>query len=210
MAIAPARTVVALRDGRWTHAASREVDRLRPVIRASSRASALVCVILVALSFAAGASAQDVTAEDMRSLDERVQSIKSDVLEIAAELTQLEEKLLYPSSSQVAVFVSLGEGYEGDIDSVEIQIDGEAVAHHIYTYEEVDALGKGGVQRVYTGNLRTGDHQLVVAVKGTLASGREITEQQSFTISKQATPKLVGLRLAASESGELKIELGDG
>jgi len=188
MAIAPARTVVALRDGRRTHGASREVDHLRPVIRASSRGSALVCVILVALSFAAGASAQDVTAEDMRSLDERVQSIKSDVLEIAAELTQLEEKLLYPSSTQVAVFVSLSEGYEGDIDSVEIQIDGEAVAHHIYTYEEVDALGKGGVQRVYTGNLRTGDHQLVVAVKGTLASGREVAEQQSFTISKRRRP----------------------
>ncbi len=177
---------------------------------AHSMTRAILCVIAVALSIAGPASAQEVSADDMRSLDERVQSIKSDVLEIAAELTQLEEKLLYPSSTQVAVFVSFADGYEGDLDSVEIRIDGEPVAHHVYSFEEVDALGKGGVQRVYTGNLRTGDHQLVVSVQATLPGGRAVTGEQTFTISKEATPKLVDLRFAANATGDLKIELGDG
>src|SRR5262245_55799273 len=56
------------------------------------------------------ASAQQKDQQQMRGLDEQVQEIKSDVLSIAAELGQLEEKLLYPSDTQVAVFVSLAKG----------------------------------------------------------------------------------------------------
>lgn len=212
MAIAPARPVDLHRGGRRRDAALRNEPghgaahaRLR---RALARACA--CAAMLAFVPVLTAGAEDVTADEMRSLDERVQSIKSDVLEIAAELAQLEEKLLYPSSTQVAVFVSLDDAYVGDLGSVEIQLDGEAVAHHIYSYEELQALGKGGVQRVYTGNMSTGDHQLVVSVKGATPSGREVSEQQVFTISKETGPKLVGVRLASSESGELKIELGDG
>lgn len=162
------------------------------------------------LTFCAPAVAGDVTEAEMRSLDERVQTIKSDVLEIAAELTQLEEKLLYPSNTQVAVFVSLEEGHEGEIDSVQIEIDGQPVAHHIYTFKELEALDKGGVQRLYTGNLKIGEHRLAVSVTGKLSGGREVVSQQDFTISKEVKPKLVGLRLGAGASGELKIELGDG
>src|SRR6266704_6984373 len=44
--------------------------------------------------------------QQMRGLDEQVQEVKSDVLSIAAELNQLEEKLLYPSGTQVAIFVA--------------------------------------------------------------------------------------------------------
>ena len=49
--------------------------------------------------------AEESTRQQMQSLDEQVQEIKSDVLGIAAELNRLEERLLYPSDTQVAVFV---------------------------------------------------------------------------------------------------------
>ena len=54
----------------------------------------------------------DATAEQrqMRDLDEQVQQTKSDVLSISAELNQLEEKLLYPSGTQVAIFVAVAKG----------------------------------------------------------------------------------------------------
>ena len=81
-----------------------------------------------------------------RGLDEQVQEIKSDVLAIAAELNQLEERLLFPSNTQVAVFVSLADGETFRLDSVQIQLDGKPVAHHIYTFKELEALQKGGVQ----------------------------------------------------------------
>ena len=72
--------------------------------------------------------AQQNDQQQMRGLDEQVQEIKSDVLSIAAELNQLEEKLLYPSGTQVAVFVALAEGDQMRLDAVRLEIDGLAYA----------------------------------------------------------------------------------
>ena len=118
------------------------------------------------LILSVAAYGQEISREQIKGLDEQVQEIKSDVLGIAAELNQLEEKLLYPSNTQVAVFVSLVSGETFRLDSVEIQLDGKPVAHHLYTFKELEALQKGGVQRIYTGNVRSGEHDLQVFVIG--------------------------------------------
>lgn len=145
----------------------------------------------------------------MRSLDEQVQEIKSDVLSIAAELSDLEEKLLYPSETQLAVFVSLEEGEKARLDAVEIQIDGDVVARHIYSFKELEALQKGGVQRIYTGNLPTGRHRLDVAVSGKLSAGRDFSGTKTFDIDKAVGPKLIGFELAANEFGHASIAIED-
>jgi hypothetical protein len=144
----------------------------------------------------------------MQSLDEQVQEIKSEVLSIASELSRLEERLLYPSNTQVAVFVSIAEGESSRLDSVQIQIDGEFVAHHIYSFKELEALREGGVQRIYTGNVPTGQHRLEVSVAGKLASGREFVGSESFDFDKNVEPKLVGITLATKATGAPHIELG--
>ena len=163
---------------------------------------------LIAFGALAPASAHAGSKEQMQSLDEQVQEIKSDVLGIAAALGRLEERLLYPSDTQVAVFVSLAEGETFQVDSVRIQIDGAPVAHHIYSFKEVEALTKGGVQRIYTGNVRTGEHRLDVAVSGKRPGGKDVTASQSFSFSKELGPKLVELTLAGGDAGELGIQLG--
>jgi hypothetical protein len=150
--------------------------------------------------------AEEASKQQMQSLDEQVQEIKSDVLGIAAELSNLEERLLYPSNTQVAVFVSLAEGETLQLDSVQVEIDGKLVAQHIYSFKELEALQKGGVQRIYTGNIPTGEHRLDVAVAGVLPSSGDFSESQSFTFSKDVEPKLVGLTLGGS--GSPSIELG--
>ena len=144
----------------------------------------------------------------MQSLDEQVQEIKSDVLAIAAELGNLEEKLLYPSTSQVAVFVSLEEGDSLGLDSVQISIDGELVAHHIYSFKELQAMRKGGVQRIYTGNVRTGKHKMEVSIAATTTGGKDIGQHQSFEFTKEVDPKLVGITLASQATGDATIAVG--
>jgi len=146
-------------------------------------------------------------ANASRGLDEQVQEIKSDVLSIAAELSQLEEKLLYPSGTQVSMFVALAKGDPMRLDSVRLQIDGQLVAHHIYSAKELEALRKGGVQRIYVGNVTTGDHQLEVVVGGKLESGADFNRTERFTFRKEVKPKLVGLTLAGS--GNTPIALGE-
>jgi len=125
-------------------------------------------VLLGAVSGVAG-RAEEVSKQQMQSLDEQVQDIKSDVLGIASELNRLEERLLYPSDTQVAVFVSMKEGETFRLDSVSVQIDGQPVARHIYSFKELEALQKGGVQRIYTGNVATGDHRLGVLRRADVA-----------------------------------------
>jgi hypothetical protein len=145
----------------------------------------------------------------MRGLDEQIQEIKSDSLRMAAELSQLEEKLLYPSGTQVAIFVELAKGDTMRLDAVRLQIDGQLVAHYIYSAKELQALRKGGVQRIYVGNVTTGDHQLDVLVDGKLEGGADFSRTGQFTFRKEVKPKLVGLTLAGPRSGNTPITLGD-
>jgi hypothetical protein len=143
----------------------------------------------------------------MKSLDEQVQEIKTDVLAIAAELSNLEERLLYPSDTQIAVFVSFEPDEAVALDSARISIDGKLVAHHIYSFKELEALEKGGVQRIYTGNIQTGGHQLEVTVAGQRASGKDFEATQSFAFNKEVDPKLVGIKLAGEMSGDAAITI---
>jgi hypothetical protein len=146
---------------------------------------------------------------EMRGLDEQIQEIKSDALRMSAELSQLEEKLLYPSGTQVAIFVALAKGDTMRLDAVRLQIDGQLVAHYIYSAKELQALRKGGVQRIYVGNVATGDHKLDVLVDGKLEGGTDFSRSGQFTFRKEVKPKLVGLTLAGPRSGNTPITLGD-
>jgi hypothetical protein len=158
-----------------------------------------ICVFgLLMLGASVAALGQQVSREQIKGLDEQVQEIKSDVLSIAAQLNQLEEKLLYPSNTQVAVFVSLADGETFRLDAVEIQLDGKPVAHHIYTFKELEALQKGGVQRIYTGNIRTGQHDLQVAVTGKSSGGIDLRKTGQFSVEKDVGPKIVQISLAAN------------
>ena len=149
------------------------------------------------LSFAV--HGEEISREQLKGLDEQVQEIKSDVLGIAAELNQLEEKLLFPSNTQVAVFVSLASGEGFRLDSLEIRLDGNPVAHHLYTFKELEALQKGGVQRIYTGNIRSGEHDLQVLMMGKSLDGNDFEKSEDFTVRKDVGPKVVDISLAAQQ-----------
>jgi hypothetical protein len=166
----------------------------------------IVVTLLLCLSSVHG-WAQQNNQQQMRGLDEQVQEIKSDVLSIAAELNRLEEKLLYPSGTQVAIFVELAKGDQMRLDAGRLQIDGQLVAHYIYSFKELEALRKGGVQRIYVGNVTAGEHKLEVLLDGKLEGGADFSRTGSFTFRKEEKPKLVGLTLAGS--GNNPIALGE-
>ena len=161
------------------------------------------------LGWASVSWSAEPSAQELRSLDDQVQEIKSDVLGIAAELTGLEERLLFPSTTQVAIFVSLAEAPSFRLDAVRILIDGELAAHHIYSFKELDALQSGGVQRIYTGNLRGGEHHLEVSVVGKLANGKAYSQTEQFEFTKAVEPRLLGIALAGPDAGSAAIKLND-
>ena len=169
------------------------------------KASAVILVIApVAL-----AGADDLSSNEMRSLDGQVQEIKSDVLHIASELNNLEERLLYPSNTQVSVFVEIAGQEDFRLDAVQLMINGELATHHIYSFKELEALQKGGVQRIYTGNIPTGNHEISVTMNGKLKNGRDFSETGAFTFAKGVKPKALGITLAGPGFGSEAIRVGD-
>jgi hypothetical protein len=172
----------------------------------------LLLILFAALLFCVPAQetgAEDSASTEIRSLDEQVQEIKSDVLGIASELGNLEERLLYPSGTQVAVFVAIAENEKFRLDAVQIEIDGELAAHHIYSFNELEALQKGGVQQIYTGNIPTGSHELNVSVIGKHKNGEDFAESGSFSFAKGVEPKALGVTLAGPGFGADGIQVGD-
>lgn len=144
-------------------------------------------------------TAAEVSKEELKSLDEQVQDIKSDALRTGSSLLQLEEKLLYPSSTQIAVYVSLDSAATYRLDTIEVRLNGNAAAQHLYTVRELEALQKGGMQRVYAGNLRTGDHSLEVIMTAKALGGDRFREKERFKFTKDTGAKVVEVRLVAAK-----------
>jgi hypothetical protein len=167
-----------------------------------------LALLLIAASPALVA-ADDLSGDNMRSLDGQVQEIKSDVLNIASELNTLEERLLFPSHTQVSLFISIAENDDFRLDAVQIEINGELAMHHIYSFKELDALQNGGVQNIYTGNLTTGEHDLHVTMIGKLKNGNDFNESGSFSFSKGVKPKAMGINLSGPGFGSDGIQVGD-
>jgi hypothetical protein len=153
--------------------------------------------------------ADESARAQMKGLDEQVQEVKADVLSIAAELNQLEEKLLYPSDTHFAVFVSLANPGTLRLDAVDIKIDGQLATRYIYSFKELDALRRGGVQRIYSGNIATGAHQIDVAMSGKLLNGKDYTQTEHFPFTKEIKPKLLGVILAGPDAPQPGIHLGE-
>ena len=95
------------------------------------------------------------------------------------------------------------------LDAVQLEINGELASHHIYSFKELDALQSGGVQKIYTGNLTTGDHQLNVTMIGKLKNGKDFNESGSFVFTKGVKPKALGITLAGPGFGSGGIKVGD-
>lgn len=170
--------------------------------------SRFLLVILLPL-MALNAQAEDISREQIKGLDEQVQDIKKDVIDLTAELNVLEEKLLFPSNTQVSIFVSTAEGDEFRLDAVQIKLNNKVVAHHLYTFRELEALHRGGVQRIYTGNVKTGDHNMVVSFVGKAPAGGEYRRSANYTLTKDVGPRFVQVIISGPDGGAQDIRFKD-
>ncbi len=137
---------------------------------------------------------------EFRALDADVQDLKKQVLDLNKDLFLLEEELLFPSNTQVAVFVSMDVGDFFGLDSVELKIDNKNVTNYLYTEREASALVKGGVQRVFVGNLKAGQHELVAVFTGEGPHTRDYRRGASLKFEKGIGPKYIELTISDRES----------
>ena len=145
----------------------------------------------------AAADAADAapSAADTRALDEETQGLKKDVVDLNRDLFVLEEELLFPANTQVAVFLSMDVGEFFALDSVTLKIDQKEVANYLYTPREADALLKGGVHRLYVGNLKVGGHELVAFFSGKGPNNRDYKRGATVKFEKGIGAKYLELKI---------------
>jgi hypothetical protein len=139
------------------------------------------------------------------SLDNRIQELKGDVIRLNRDLLVLEEELLFPANTQVALFVSMDVGKLFELDTVQVKLDDKVVTNYLYTPLEVQALHRGGVQRVYLGNLKAGTHEIVAFFTGGGPHWRDYKRGATVKFDKGTDPKYIELRIKDS-TGKLQPE----
>ena len=150
--------------------------------------------------FAPRADESAAPRTEFRTLDEDAQDLKKQVLDLNRDLFLLEEELLFPSNTQTAVFISMDVGEFFGLDSVELKIDDKDVANYLYTEREAEALLKGGVQRLFIGTLKAGEHELVAVFTGQGPHTRDYRRAASLVFEKGIGPKYIELTISDRET----------
>jgi hypothetical protein len=138
-------------------------------------------------------------------LDSRIQDVKGDVIRLNRDLLVLEEELLFPANTQVALFVSMDVGKLFSLDSVQVTLDDKVVSNYLYTPLEVQALHRGGVQRMYVGNLKAGEHTLTAFFTGKGPHERDYKRGATLKFDKDTGAKYIELQIKDS-AGKLQPE----
>ena len=144
-----------------------------------------------------------------RALDQQIQDLKKDVIDLNKDLFVLEEELLFPANTQVAVFVSMDVGDFFALDSISLKVDNRDVSNYLYTPREVAALIKGGVQRLYVGNLKAGPHELVALFNGKGPNDRYYRRGANLKFEKGVGAKYLELKItdhARAQQPEFEIK----
>jgi hypothetical protein len=144
---------------------------------------------------AAPAAPADAPPADFKTLDQEVQGLKKDVIDLNKDLFVLEEELLFPANTQVAVYVSMDVGTFFALDSVTVKIDNKEVKNYLYTAREADALLKGGVQQIYLGNLKVGKHEMVAFFTGKGPMERDYRRGATINFDKGVGAKYLELKI---------------
>ncbi len=151
---------------------------------------------------AAGANASEDTDE---TLESSIESLKKEVLSLNRDLFILEEDLLFPANTQFSIFLSMNAGRLFTLDSVQLRIDDKNVANHLYTERELAALKRGGVQRLYIGNLSSGEHEIVAVFTGVGPGGRDYRRGKTIVVIKTSEPQFVEFTIEDDTSKEQPV-----
>jgi hypothetical protein len=176
--------------------------KLSIVLRAASVIRLLMVGIclMASVAHAAEAPAKTGVAAEQKALSQQVQDIKKQALELNRDLFALEEELLFPANTQIAVFVSMDVGQFFALDAVQLKVDDKIVANYLYTERQVDALQRGGVQRLYVGNLKGGAHELVAVFTGRGPHNRDYRRGTTIKFDKNDQPQYIELKIVDATS----------
>ncbi len=162
----------------------------------------ITLLILCCLSFSSAISAEEAESSTPQGVNNTIKDLKNEVLELNRDLFILEEDLLFSANTQISVFLSLDTDKLFKLDSVQLKLDDKIVSNYLYTEREINALRRGGVQRLYIGNLTSGEHELTAFFIGRGPSNRDFKRATTKTIEKSDDAKYIELKITGNSRKE--------
>ncbi len=154
--------------------------------------------IAFAAEKAAKSNAEALSA--VRKISKDVQALKQGVIELNKDLRLMEEELLFPSSTQYTVFVTLDVGKYFSLEGIKLKIDGKLVSSHIYSEKQRQALARGGVQKLHITNLNEGKHTVTAFFAGLGPNGRPYKRASSLDFEKGKSSRYIELAVVDDEA----------
>lgn len=160
-----------------------------------------VILISADLSAAPKSKSEQAQAEALikvQELSNEIQALKVNAITLNKDLRALEDELLFPANTQCKVYLSVKKGEFFKLENVKIKIDGLDVATHIYSDKQRMALEKGGMQRLYVGNLSHGKHKITAFFGGTDINNRSVKRAATLEFEKESGAKYIEVKMVDS------------
>ena len=167
----------------------------------------LLCSMLLAIALPTAAATTEESAQ------QQLEQLKQQAIALNRELFILEEELLFPPQTQLAVYLSVDAGSFFQLDSIQLKVNDEAVTAHLYTASELAGLQRGAIQPLYKGNIRAGEHSLTAVFVGKGPEGRDYRRAVSHRFTKADDAVLLELNITDSSANyqpDFSVELWSG
>lgn len=169
--------------------------------------SVLLSIMLLAVPFLSSAATSEQPAQ------QQLEQLKQQAIALNRELFILEEELLFPPQTQLAVFVSVDAGSLFQLDSIQLKLNDQAVDAHLYTASELAGLTRGAIQPLYKGNIRAGEHTLTAVFVGKGPENRDYRRAVSHRFTKADEAVLLELKITDSSANyqpDFSVEVWSG
>ncbi len=165
----------------------RQITVYKLITNLFTKVGAILALVFMLPTFSAYAE-EETTAE-------KLEALKKEVISVNRDLFILEEDLLFPASTQVAIYLSVDVGEFFALDNIKLKIDDKEVTHYLYTKNDIDALHRGAIQKLFLDNLSTGTHQIVAIVIGIGPHNREYRRAIAFDFEKDTEAKALEIQI---------------
>lgn len=162
----------------------------------------IICLMLIMVALPMSGQGQeaarpnDLSAKELQSLRASLEEAKKSLVEIHSELLVLRESAQFPPRSQVTVFMGMDKLPHFQLETVELKMDGVLVSRHVYTAQEKEAMGKGGLHRLYMGNVNSGAHVVKAEFKGKVSGAQEYSNSVNYNFRKTDKPTIFTLGIS--------------
>jgi hypothetical protein len=133
---------------------------------------------------------------DFKRLDAEVEKILNEVVVLGADMAVLEESRELSSQNQLLVLVSLDHSDFFRLEAIQLNIDSRTVSYHQYEDAELDALMKGGSQRLFWDDVPPGRHELSVSLFGRVPNDPDFQREATQVIITGTGRRVVDLHVA--------------